>query len=199
MQLGYDRLVQLVNDGVINAPLENVKTCSIDVRLDNVILIENLVSHGKKIIDLSKVKEYEKNYSYEEKTIDDRGYVLDPGEFILASTIEVFNIPKIMYKVKENNNEYGMSNAEGYGIKGEFSLTSSLARFGLEQSLSISFWPGWSGKLIVEIKNQRQYYSLLIKPGMIIGQVEFRECDTIPDNAIYNGIYNGLSKVSTRT
>jgi deoxycytidine triphosphate deaminase len=59
--------------------------------------------------------------------------------------------------------------------------------------------PGWNNsKLTLELKNVSQYHTLIIKPGMKIGQMVFWLCDTIPEENSYavKGQYNKQQTVT---
>jgi len=114
MLLSYNELVELVESGVITADLENVNGASIDVRLHTEIMVEQYVQQYHSIVELSK-KESPSLLSVD---ISDKGFVLKPGQFILAATVEFFNLPS--------------------DIACEFKLKSSLARAGLNHHLA-----GW--------------------------------------------------------
>lgn len=81
-----------------------------------------------------------------------RPYLLRPKRFILAETVETFCLPD--------------------NISGQFSLTSTLARQGLEHLLAGFCWPGWRGsQLTLELTNVRRWHSVPLWPGMVIGQI----------------------------
>jgi len=112
MLLSYTELMELVEQGVITADPALVNGASIDVRLGDTVMVEK-VSHGiERIIDLSQKEEL----SMIMTMIPDNGLVLKPNQFILASTVEEFNLP--------NN------------IACEFKLKSSLARAGINNMLA---------------------------------------------------------------
>lgn len=171
--LSYNKLVELVNQGVINTPIEHINGSSIDITLDKTIMVEDMGVHIP--IDLMA----KQSLSMVETIIDNDGYILSNDEFILASSVETFNLP--------NN------------IAAEYKLKSSLARSGLEHLLAGWADPGWrNSKLTLELKNITQYHDLIIRPGMKIGQIVFWECDPVPDNANYanTGQYNNQNKVT---
>ena len=89
--LSYNDLVMMVEDGVIDAPVENINWASIDVRLDNIILIERPSRYEEiRMVNLSK----KESLTMDSYNMSKEGfYLLHPGQFILASTIEVFNLP----------------------------------------------------------------------------------------------------------
>ena len=109
----------------------------------------------------------------------DDGYVLEPSEFILASSRETFNLP-------------------GH-IACEYKLKSSLARCGLQHMLAGWCDPGWNGsKLTLELKNVTRYHYLVLREGMKIGQMVFFECAPVPVEHDYaaKGQYNGQTTVT---
>lgn len=98
---------------------------------------------------------------------------MQPGEFILAQTIEEFYLPN--------------------DIAAEFRLKSSVARVGLDQALAVWCDPGWnSSVLTVELRNNTRYHVLVLEAGMKIGQVVFFKGEPVPDEASYavRGQYN---------
>jgi dCTP deaminase len=105
-------------------------------------------------------------------------YLLMPNEFVLAETIEVFNIPDF--------------------ISAQFVLKSSLARAGLEHLLAGFIDPGFHDSVLtLEFKNAKQFSPFPLWPGMRCGQIVFTEM-TEPPQASYRvtGRYNHDAKVS---
>lgn len=100
-------------------------------------------------------------------------YWLAPGEFALAETHEIFNLPDF--------------------IAAQFVLKSSRAREGLEHLLAGFCDPGWHGsRLTLELCNARRLHSIPIWPGMKIGQMVFHKMDAIPAKTYaVTGRYNG--------
>lgn len=173
MLLSYNELLQLVNDGVINAPVENINGSSIDLTLHDVIMVEDepkfnavVDLRGKESIDTRDTK------------IGEHGYQLAPGEFILASSVELFNLPD--------------------NISAEYKLKSSMARNGLEHLNAGWCDAGWSNsRLTLELKNMTRKHRLTIKPGMKIGQVVFFKHEPVPEDKSYAivGQYNHQTTV----
>lgn len=173
MLLSYGELVELVDAGVINASKDHINGASIDITLDDTILRE------KFSILIEPVNLIRKDSLNLEKETIQNGIFLEPGEFILASSFEVFNLP--------NN------------IACEFKLKSSLARSGLQHALAGWCDPGWSNsKLTLELKNITRYHDLLLTPGMKIGQMVFYKCSEVPSEQSYlvKGQYNNQSEVT---
>ena len=85
------------------------------------------------------------------KRMGAEGHFIRPGEFLLAHTAETVRIP------------------DNYAAM--LLLRSSAARAGFEHSFSGWCDPGFDGQLTLELRNNLQYRSLLIKPGMRICQL----------------------------
>ena len=92
---------------------------------------------------------------------DDHLIPIEAGEFLLASTREVINVPKNMVAV----------------VKGK----SSLARMGLMVECAGFVDPGFSGQITLEVKNLNRERTLFIKPGMKICQIVFMQLDNSVD------------------
>jgi dCTP deaminase len=166
--LSYLELINLVKNGIIDSPIEQVNPSSIDVRIDEWIMVvdDNKVD-GNSFIDLS-----EKEILPMRKVNICDGYDIEPGEFILASTIEWFDL--------SNRND----------LAGGFKLKSSVARSGLEHLYAAHIDAGWSGNLTLELINLSPVH-LTIRPKMKIGQVLFTTHAPIPDSAMYNAAGRG--------
>lgn len=168
--LTHDELIVLVEEGVIqNCDPSQVNAASIDITLGNVVWSEGR-SRFNDLIDLAK-KETPLMLSWD---ISDSSFDLSPGEFILASSREVFHLP--------NN------------IAAEYKLNSSLARAGLDHLNAGWADPGWHDSVLtLELKNVLQRHTLRLRPGMKIGQMVFFRGETVPDHASYavRGSYNG--------
>ncbi len=166
--LSYLELVELVECGVITAELSRVNGSSIDITLDDRIRIESEPKFNA-VVDL-RAKE---NIETDVILLGEHGYQLVPGEFILASSREFFNLP--------NN------------ISAEYKLKSSMARNGLEHINAGWCDCGWHGsKLTLELKNMTRKHRLTLKPGMAIGQVVFFRHEPVPREKGYavRGQYN---------
>lgn len=149
--LAGPELVHLINDGVIDALPENINASSIDVRLGRHIKVERTrgMGYGQEVDIAAK-----EDLSWTDVEIGDHGYVVKPGQFLLAHTVETFNLPD--------------------DITGEFRLRSSVARVGLNHSLAGWADAGFHGaQLTLELKNITQAHGLIIRPGMRIGQISF--------------------------
>lgn len=178
--LSYHRLVELVQSGVINAKLENINGASIDITLADGIYREQSAD-GTTWDETSAIWDHpidlmEKEDIHWESCPSAGRYILEPGEFILASSEEKFNLPNT--------------------IACEFKLKSSLARCGLEHLMAGWGDPGWhNSQMTLELKNLTQFHRLALTPGMKIGQIVFWECKEVPKDKSYaaKGQYNNQS------
>jgi dCTP deaminase len=171
--LSYTELVELVNQDVITADYSRINGSSIDITLDSVIRAEVFWDAGN--VDLAK----KENIHTHEIQIDEY-YLLEPGEFILASSHEIFNLPN--------------------DISCEYKLKSSMARNGLEHLNAGWCDAGWTNsKLTLELKNMTSSHPLILRPGMAIGQIVFFRHKPVPKDKSYavTGQYNNQSKVQS--
>lgn len=169
--LSYNELVELVEQGVIDAPIENINGSSIDITLHHTLLAE---AQRPTVINLAA----RDNMHTRIKAIDCE-YPLQPGEFILASSAEVFNLPR--------------------NISAEYKLKSTMARNGLEHLNAGWCDAGWNNsRLTLELKNMTRYHTILLTPGMKIGQMVFFRHPPVPANKHYGvmGQYNNQSTVT---
>jgi dCTP deaminase len=90
----------------------------------------------------------------------EKPYVLRPGEFILAHTVEIVRVPNNMEAV--------------------FQLKSSRGREGYEHALAGYIDAGFTGQVTLEISNINRFHTLPINFGMRIGQLRFMKLDDIP-------------------
>jgi dCTP deaminase len=121
---------------------------SLDLRLGDNILIEG--AEGPGLVPYSIARYTPVN-----------PYRLVPGQFILAETQEIFDLPNC--------------------IAAQFFLKSSRAREGLQHLLAGWCDPGWHGsRLTLELKNVRQLHWVGIWPGLKIGQMKFMKMDSTP-------------------
>lgn len=174
--LSHVELLHLVTSGVIeNCPLELVNGASIDVTLAPKILIERDQRRRRTIINYQK----REPLHMLEHVMDEEGYTLYPGEFILASTEQVFHLP--------NN------------IAMELRMKSSAARTGLNNIMACWADPTWHGSsLTLELINCTRFHTVLLHPGDRVGQVIFHRCAPVPVDAAYatRGRYNNDAEVS---
>lgn len=102
-----------------------------------------------------------------------------PGEFVLAESANVFNLPD--------------------DVAAEYKLKSSHARSTLNHALAGWCDPGWHGSVLtMEFKNTSQFHVLRLRPGIPIGQmVFFQLSEPVPADLSYanKGRYNNDKKV----
>jgi dCTP deaminase len=139
----------LCNGGGAVSPfsMEFINPASIDVRLGKNLMIETPHEADLELIDIS---EYTK----------ENPYLLHPGEFVLAETVEKFRIPD--------------------RISAQFVLKSSRAREGYQHLLAGWIDPGYRGRLTLEIKNIRRYHAIPLYKNMRIGQIVFHHMSQVP-------------------
>ena len=175
--LSHNELVKLVIQDVITpVDFKDINAASIDIHLGEKILWENEeFAYGVPIINY-RTRE---SVTYNEYVMDSDGWVLAPGDFILAQSVEVFNLPD--------------------NISAEYKLKSSMARIGLEHMNAGWCDAGWNGSVLtLELKNMTQHHSIRIRPGDAIGQMIFFRHEPVPVDASYatKGRYNGDKTVS---
>ena len=173
MLLSYNELCELIDQRVLeNSSYDNVNSASIDLTLGNHFKVE---IPGKSIsFALREPMDMVDHY------IADGGvFALEPGEFCLAHTKEIFNLPD--------------------WLSGEYKLKSSMARIGLEHLNAGWCDAGWNGSVLtLEFKNMSNYHTILLSPGDKIGQIVFFKHEPVPKDRSYaaRGRYNQDKKVS---
>ena len=142
----------------------NLNPSSYDLELGNQLMIEEDPS-------LQETDEEDPNVSGARmvqvpdfsQASEENPYFLSPGQFALASSVEVINLPN--------------------WIAAAFYLKSSRAREGLEHSHAGFCDPGWNGSnLTLELSNVSQFSPQRIWPGKKIGQLVFFRMNTAPLN-----------------
>lgn len=143
------------------APLteSQIQPASVDIRLGNTFSIVEDSSNG--IITM----EHEIIY----KTIETDTYLLLPGQFVLATTMEYFKIPNNLTAFVEGR--------------------SSLGRMGL--FIQNAGWvdPGFQGGITLELFNANRC-AIELKAGRRVGQLVFAEMDAAALHP-YQGKYQG--------
>jgi dCTP deaminase len=138
---------------------DNLNPASLDVVLGDRIMIEQEESPELQIVG---IHEYTK----------DNPFLIHPGEWFLAETREIFNLPD--------------------HVGAQFVLKSSRAREGWDHAEAGWCDPGWNGsRLTMELKNGRQHHALAIWPGLRIGQMKFLLVSGQPERSYaQTGRYN---------
>ena len=159
--------------------IASFNAASMDIHLGHKILKEihpqELREGKRKIISLAR----RDKLCMQEIDISKGSYILRPGEFILAQSQEVFNLPA--------------------HISAEYKLKSSMARIGLEHLNAGWCDAGWNGSVLtLELRNMTTYHDIEICPGNAIGQMIFYEHDEVPPELSYatKGNYNGHKEVN---
>lgn len=177
MLLSYNELVKVVQEGVLNAPSEQINSSSIDVRLDGIIKVADM-SKTEELVDLLA----KENLSWIDVDITDTGgYVLMPGQFILGSTIEEFNMTD--------------------DLVANFRLKSSAARNGVAHILAGHIDPGFcNSKLTLELHNVG-HQPLILRKGLKVGQIIFHRVEPVPEDRSYKAVgqyNNSLGVVASK-
>lgn len=139
-------------------PKTQFGSCSIDLRLGNSFRV---FEHSKNsYIDPAK-KDYSNEITREIKVKTGGKFIMQPGDFVLAVTLETVKIP--------NN------------LMGRLEGRSSLGRLGIVvHSTASVFDPGWNGKCVLELGNLgRMAVSLTV--GMRICAMTFEQLSSNVD------------------
>ena len=138
---------------------EQIQPASVDIRLGNTFSVVDDTPSG--IITLGSKIEY--------KSIVTDTYLILPGQFVLATTMEYFELPDDLTAFVEGR--------------------SSLGRMGL--FIQNAGWvdPGFKGEITLELYNANKC-AIELKAGRRVGQLVFAKMD---DSALnpYNGKYQG--------
>jgi len=175
--LSYTEICELIEAGVIEgADYACVNSASLDIHLSGVILTEDYNPNSSTLLKYINAR-----YPLDMKrtVLTDGAYIIEPGEFILASSVEIFHLP--------NN------------ISAEYKLKSSMARLGLDHLNAGWCDAGWNGSaLTLELKNVTRYHNIVIEEGDKIGQMIFYKHTPVPADKSYavRGSYNGDREVT---
>ena len=154
-------LTQLENRSLSISPLEKgqIQPASVDIRLGNTFSVIEDSPSG--VITMDQEITY--------KTIQSNTYVLLPGQFILATTMEYFVLPDDLTAFVEGR--------------------SSLGRMGL--FIQNAGWvdPGFEGEITLELFNANRC-AIKLQSGRRVGQLVFARMDT-PALHPYRGKYQG--------
>lgn len=143
-------------------PKPNLKiqlgSCSIDLRLGKRFRVFNYSKHA--FIDPSNPK-LATDMMTEIVVRDDEPFILQPGDFVLATTIESFTLPDNL-----------LARLEG---------RSSLGRLGIVvHSTASVFEPGWDGVVVMELGNLGRM-PVALYPGMRVCALTFEELTSSAD------------------
>lgn len=177
MLLGYEQIIELLEVGIVaRSSPQLVNPASLDVTLGPRVLVEDRSASGYDIT--LNLRERTPMHVVDYDLRVHNGIYLRPGQFILAHTEEVFNLPK--------------------DVSAEYHLKSSMARIGLQHLKAGWCDAGWNGSVLtLELKNITQYHTIYLQYGDLIGQMTFFRHQPVPDHASYAvvGRYNGDTTV----
>ena len=123
--LSYNQICELIEQGVIEgAKFSDVNSASLDIHLGNKFIFEDL-NGPSSVISLIERQPFQSVEITNDNAIL---VILDPGDFCLAQTKEIFHLP--------NN------------ISCEYKLKSSMARIGLEHLNAGWCDAGWNGSVL---------------------------------------------------
>lgn len=139
--------------------IEQIQPASVDIRIGNTYSVVEDSSSG--IIDLNGEIVY--------KQITAEKYILLPGQFVLATTMEYFELPDNLTAFVEGR--------------------SSLGRMGL--FIQNAGWvdPGFKGEITLELFNANRC-AIELRAGRRVGQLVFAQLDDTALNP-YRGKYQG--------
>lgn len=149
---------ELAGGRLIIEPLnpDDIQPASVDVHIDRVFRVFKVSS--RPYMDPRKAMD---DLTDEVVIDDDTPFFIHPGEFVLASTLEIVTLPDDI-----------LAQVEG---------KSSLGRIGLLIHATAGFVdPGWHGKLTLELSNVAKM-PIALHYGMKIGQLSFMRMSTPVD------------------
>lgn len=148
-------------------------SCSIDLRLGNIFRV---FEHSKRAYIDPSNKDYSNEITREIKIRKGEQFVMQPGDFVLAVTLEHVVIPKDL-----------MGRLEG---------RSSLGRLGIVvHSTASIFDPGWDGKCVLELGNLGRM-AVALTAGMRICAMTFEELSS-PADVPYSSKKHAKYKIQT--
>lgn len=142
---------EITRGRIVIEPLDQscIQPASVDVHLDRKLLVFRswrypfYIDVKQNLEDLTEIVEIE----------DEKPFFLQPGEFVLASTVEDVTLPD--------------------DIVGRLEGKSSLGRIGLLIHSTAGYVdPGWQGRLTLELSNVAKL-PITLYYGMKIGQISF--------------------------
>ncbi len=161
-----DILKALKKGKIVISPKIDIKTqlgsCSVDLRLNNVFRVFN---HSQvPYIDPSDQKAI-KGLTHEISVVKGKAFIIQPGDFVLASTIENLELADDI-----------LARLEG---------RSSLGRLGIVvHSTASIFDPGWRGKVVLELGNSGKI-AVALYPGIRICSLTFESLSSAAKTPYY--------------
>lgn len=190
MLLSYIELMGLINERVITANRSLVNAASIDLTLGSEVLVEGVPgcertlrdgwisgsaphTHIVPKIKVLSLRDRDKP-EFTKVDISKEPVILLPGQFMLAHSEQVFNLPD--------------------NISAIYAEKSSMARIGLNHLNAGWADAGWSGSVLtLELHNVLSHHAIELRAGDPAGQMIFFKHTKVPPEASYarRGRYNG--------
>lgn len=180
--LTYQDICGLIDAGVIeNTSREFVNATSLDITLGETILVESIprvtVDTGwPRVVSL---RQREPLTTQKVTLTEEKGFILRPGQFILAQSAEIFHLPNT--------------------LSAKYILNSSMARIGLEHLNAGWCDAGWNNSVLtLELRNLTTYHEIELRLGDRVGQLVFYPHKAVADEGNYanKGSYNSDREVS---
>lgn len=154
---------------VLTPPAQDIDIKEANINLH---LSGNMIKFVGKILDLKNPS----NFKYKSFKIEEKGYALKSGEYLLGSTVEKVYIP---------NGYFGFIETKG-----------NIARAGIQiHNTDGHVDPGFSGNITLEIKNNSNV-SIIIYPNIPIAQFYIFKL-TSKSSKLYNGKYQNQKGATT--
>lgn len=137
---------------------EQLGSCSVDLRLGDTFRVFEYSKNP--YIDPSK-RDYSNEITQEIRVANNGQFIMQPGDFVLAVTLERVSLPT--------------------NLMGRLEGRSSLGRLGIVvHSTASVFDPGWDGKCVLELGNLGRM-AVVLTVGMRICAMTFEELSTDAD------------------
>jgi dCTP deaminase len=154
--------IEIKRDLIIRPLLDNISqigTCSIDIRLGNTFFMTRRPMIN--MLDPTDMEFESKITQFQDKIYLPFGkpFVIHPGQFVLASTLEYFNVPQDLMGLVLDRASWG--------------------RLGLVMATSYKVIPGYKGCITLALNNLGNA-PILIHPGTRIGQIIFYPISKAP-------------------
>jgi len=151
----------LESGNIVIKPAPDLKTqlgsCSVDLKLGNIFRVFESGVHG--VIDTKKnvAKEFTKEVIVQK----DKAFIMQPGDFVLGTTIEDVEIPD--------------------DLVGSLEGRSSIGRLGIiVHSTAATIDAGWKGHITLELANMGKL-PVALYPGMRICSISFEQLSSPAD------------------
>lgn len=171
--LNHDEILEFCRAGYLkNVDESCINAASIDLRLGNELMFEKH-SNTHQVIDYRS----RQKPSMQKFVINDDGFMVSPGQFFLAHTMEICDFPD--------------------DVSALFRIKSSMGRIGLEHMDAGWVDPGFNGSLTLEFKLMMNHHWVRLRPGDKIGQIILFKGNPVSAEKSYRkvGNYNGAEGV----